>query len=104
MDAETTSATASPGDDPGAPAGGPEVTVYSRPGCPFCATLRWGLRRAGVAFREVDIWQDPEAAAFVRSVARGNETVPAVAVGTLTAVNPSARQVLRMLAEAGDHH
>jgi glutaredoxin len=55
--------------------------------------LRFGLRRARVQFREVNIWNDPSAAAFVRSVANGNETVPTVSIGTVHLVNPSARRV-----------
>jgi mycoredoxin len=55
--------------------------------------LRFGLRRARVKFHEVNIWNDPSAAAFVRSVANGNETVPTVTIGEVSLVNPSARQV-----------
>ncbi|MEQ1699899.1 MAG: glutaredoxin domain-containing protein, partial [Ilumatobacteraceae bacterium] len=36
-----------------------EITVYWRPGCPFCSSLRRGLHRAGLPFREVNIWDDP---------------------------------------------
>lgn len=72
-------------------------TVYWRPGCPWCARLRRGLARADVATREVDIWQDPAAAAVVRSVATGNETVPTVVIGDRALVNPSVRQVLDAL-------
>jgi mycoredoxin len=75
-----------------------EVVVYSRPGCPFCAMLRTGLRLKGVAFREVNIWHDPDAAAFVRSVARGNETVPTVSIGSVALVNPSVREVAALVA------
>lgn len=78
-----------------------EIVVYTRPGCPYCFTLRAGLRRAGLAFREINIWKDREAAAFVRSVANGNETVPTVTVGHISLVNPSARRV-RDLAAPGD--
>ncbi|MBI4884645.1 MAG: NrdH-redoxin [Actinobacteria bacterium] len=70
------------------------ITVYSRPGCPFCYSLRGGLRRAGIGFQEVDIWEDPKAAAFVRSVNGGSETVPTVTVDSMILINPSARQVL----------
>jgi len=77
----------------------PSITVYWRPGCGFCASLRAGLRREGVEFTEVDIWEDRDAAAFVRSVANGNEVVPTVTVGSTSLVNPSAREVVR-LAEA----
>lgn len=78
----------------------PPVTLYWRPGCPFCARLRWSLRWRRVATTEVNIWRDPEAAAFVRSVAEGNETVPTVVVGTTFLVNPSAREVMREVERA----
>ena len=76
-----------------APSGPSEIVLYTRPGCPYCLTLRAGLRRSGLAFREINIWDDPDAAAFVRSVADGNETVPTVVVGDVHMVNPSARRV-----------
>jgi mycoredoxin len=78
-----------------------DVTVYSRPGCPYCYLLRRGLRRRGVAFTEIDIWQQPEAAAAVRAVADGNETVPTVHVADQWLVNPRAAQV-QQLADTGD--
>jgi glutaredoxin-like protein len=81
--------------------GVPAVTVYWRPGCAFCSSLRRGLRRSGLATREVDIWSDPEAAAFVRAHARGNETVPTVDIGGTVLVNPSARRVVDEAAAAG---
>lgn len=75
-----------------------EIIVYWRPGCPFCSSLRSGLRCSGVAFREVNIWEHPAAAAFVRSVARGNESVPTVSVGSVNLVNPSTKAVLNVAA------
>jgi len=71
-----------------------EVVVYTRPGCPFCTLLRRGLRKRGLQFQEINIWQDSAAAAVVRSIANGNETVPTVVVGEWRAVNPSADEVL----------
>jgi len=79
----------------------PVVTVYWRPGCPYCMSLRRGLRRSGLATREVDIWSDPSAAAFVRDHAGGNETVPTVDVGGTVLVNPSARLVVDQAAQSG---
>lgn len=75
-----------------------EVTFFWRPGCGFCTRLRAGLEQAGVALHERNIWEDPEAAAFVRSVARGNETVPTVVVRGTALVNPPAAEVLARLA------
>lgn len=77
------------------------VTVYWRPGCPYCASLRRGLRRAGLATSEVNIWADRRSAATVRFLAGGNETVPTVVVGGTSFVNPSAAQVLAAAKEAG---
>jgi glutaredoxin-like protein len=75
------------------------VEFYWRPGCPYCLALRGPLRRSGLPVREINIWEDPKAAARVRSVAGGNETVPTVFVGTHAMVNPSMRQVLAAVRE-----
>ncbi|ABM15487.1 MULTISPECIES: glutaredoxin domain-containing protein [Mycolicibacterium] len=69
------------------------IEVYWRPGCPFCRRLMRALRGSGLTLREVNIWEDAEAAARVRSVADGNETVPTVFIGDRALVNPSSRQV-----------
>jgi len=69
------------------------VVVYWRPGCPYCARLRWGLRRRRVESEWINVWNDPSASAFVRSFNAGNETVPTVVVGEVTLVNPTPRQV-----------
>jgi hypothetical protein len=50
------------------------------------------LRR--VPARWINIWKDPEAAAFVRSVAGGNETVPTVILHGEAVVNPPPRRVI----------
>lgn len=73
------------------------VQFYWRPGCPFCARLSRGLRKSGIEFESVNIWEDPDAAARVRSVANGNETVPTVFIGDQALVNPSAAQVASLL-------
>jgi mycoredoxin len=79
------------------------IAFYTRPGCPFSAALFRRLRRRGLPLEVHDIWRDRDAAAFVRSVARGNETVPTVVVGGAAFVNPSARQVLAATAEHAPH-
>lgn len=74
----------------------PIVEVYWRPGCPYCSMLMQPVRRSGLRLREVNIWEDREAAARVRSVADGSETVPTVFVDNcaMVNVNPSLQQVL----------
>lgn len=63
--------------------------IYWRPGCPYCLRLRNALRREATRYHWVDIWSDPAAAATVRSVADGNETVPTVVTPERSYVNPS---------------
>jgi mycoredoxin len=72
---------------------GMPVRVYWRPGCPYCAMLRLGLRGARVRAEWINIWDDQAAAARVRSITGGDETIQTVVVGTRAMVNPSPRQV-----------
>lgn len=70
------------------------VVVYHRPGCVFCARLAAALGRAGRNRAVwVDIWADPRAAAYVRSVNDGNETVPTVVIDGVAITNPPPRRV-----------
>ncbi len=73
------------------------VDFYTRPGCPVSAMLWRSLHRRGIALRAHDIWADPDAAARVRAAARGNETVPTVAIGTTVLVNPRVADVIAAL-------
>ena len=77
----------------GAHTDGGGIVVHRRPGCPFCRKLRAQLLFTRLRHTTVDIWRDPDAAAFVRSVADGNETVPTVTVAGRPMVNPSLRQL-----------
>ncbi|MFE3879579.1 glutaredoxin domain-containing protein [Kitasatospora sp. NPDC059146] len=85
--------------------GSGEVVLYWRPLCTYCMKLRFGLLftrlRYSRRFTRVDIWKDPDAAAYVRSVADGNETVPTVRVAGRPMVNPSLRQLLAAAREYG---
>lgn len=72
----------------------PVISVYWRAGCGFCSSLFRALDRRGVPYERVDIRSGPEAAARVRAVARGHETVPTVFVGEVPLVNPRVHEVL----------
>ena len=76
---------------------GGKPIVYWRPGCQYCLRLRLVL--IGVAGRVswVNIWTDREAAAAVRAVAGGNETVPTVVADGVSRVNPGPRWVRERL-------
>lgn len=84
----------------GRPSGEEGVVIYWRPGCVFCARLRGRLGRVGKQATWVNIWQDAEAAAFVRSVNDGNETVPTVVIDGVVHPNPEPEMVRRRLTDA----
>lgn len=75
------------------------VRVYWRPGCMFCSMLRRDIGKAQLPVEEINIWEDASAAATVRSLADGNETVPTVVVGSRALVNPTLQQVLAAVAQ-----
>jgi mycoredoxin len=76
-----------------------EVTMYSTTWCGYCRRLKLQMEQAGIAYREVDIERDPEAAKFVEGVNGGNQTVPVVRFpDDSTATNPSLAEVQARLA------
>jgi mycoredoxin len=79
------------------------VHYYWRPGCPFCSMLRRGLDKLGVETIDHNIWDDPDAAAVVRSHTGGSETVPTVVIDGVGMVNPSAKQVAEHLERVAPH-
>ncbi|NYF97074.1 glutaredoxin domain-containing protein [Janibacter cremeus] len=64
------------------------VVIYWRPGCVYCMRLRGALGKDKDRATWISIWADEDAAAFVRSVNNGNETVPTVRVGETVRTNP----------------
>lgn len=74
------------------------VIVYWRPGCMYCERLRATLGADAERAQWINIWQDPEAAAYVRSVNDGNEVVPTVVIDSQPHTNPEPREVQAALA------
>lgn len=71
-----------------------QFTLYSTPWCGYCHRLKSQLAREGIEFDEVDIEQQPEAAAVVESANHGNQTVPTLVFRDGTALtNPSVTDV-----------
>src|SRR5665811_1039858 len=68
--------------------------IYWRPGCGFCARLRSTLGERAHDVQWVNIWQDKDAAAFVRSVNDGNEVVPTVVLDGIPVTNANPQVVL----------
>lgn len=77
------------------------VAIYWRPGCTFCQLLTARVRSHADRAAWVNIWQDPEGAAYVRSVNDGNETVPTVVMDGVAHTNPSPSVVREALSRLG---
>jgi mycoredoxin len=77
------------------------LKVYTTSWCGPCKRLKSQLTREGIAYDEIDIEADTEAARFVMSVNGGNQMVPTVVLpnGT-TLTNPSVKQLKALLAGA----
>ena len=70
------------------------MRMYTTVWCGYCQRLQAQMGREGMTFEEIDIENDPEAAAFVESVNGGNQTVPTLLFPDGTALtNPSIGQV-----------
>jgi mycoredoxin len=74
------------------------MKMYTTVWCGYCQRLKAQLGREGIAFEEIDIEVDPEAAAFVETVNGGNQTVPTMLFDDGSALaNPSIAQVKEKL-------
>ena len=75
------------------------VTMYSTTWCGYCMRLKKMLDREGIAYAEVNIEEDPDAADLVMRVNGGNRTVPTLVFPDGAALtNPSIDQVKQALA------
>lgn len=76
-----------------------ELVMYTTNWCGYCVRLKRFLEREAIAFREVNIEHDLEAARFVGSVNRGNHTVPTLTFADGSVMtNPTPAQVLAKVA------
>lgn len=74
-----------------------EVTVYWRPMCGYCAILKGELDERGIAYDNINIWENRDQAEVVKAANGGDELVPTVKIGEDFMANPSVDQVLAAL-------
>jgi mycoredoxin len=73
------------------------VLVYGASWCRFTFGLRQYLLESRVDYEYFDIDNDPQAAAFVRTIGDGKLKYPVVVVDEETAVNPRFSELQQML-------
>jgi glutaredoxin len=81
---------------------GEPVVVYGRPGCPGLRPVLNLLQKGGVPYDYVNIREDAAAAARLRAMANGHESVPTVVLPDgRVLVEPGTIGLRRALQEAG---
>jgi C_GCAxxG_C_C family probable redox protein len=58
-----------------------KVSIYTRPGCPFCAEAKHDLEERGVPYEEISIEGNPKAVAEVMRLSNGAGIVPILVIG-----------------------
>jgi len=56
----------------------PEVTIYTKPGCPYCAAAKQHYNNEGIEFTEYDVKSDEAIAAKASELAGGSNIVPVI--------------------------
>jgi len=57
------------------------ITIYTKPGCPYCADAKFLLKKKGAAFDEIDVSGDRAAFETMVERAGGRRTVPQIFIG-----------------------
>ena len=74
-----------------------EIVMYSTPWCGDCHRAKRVMQRHDIAYREVNIDEDDEAAAFVMQVNDGKRRVPTFDIGGTIYGNPPITDLVRLL-------
>lgn len=79
------------------------VTMYTTDWCGYCVRLKKLMEREGIAFAEVNIEHDAQAAELVMQANGGNRTVPTLLFANGAALtNPSIDQVKAQLGQLSE--
>ncbi len=55
-----------------------DVTMYTKPGCPYCAAAKDHYNQEGIAFDEINVIDNPVAQKKVLELSGGERIVPVV--------------------------
>ncbi|RPI57611.1 MAG: glutaredoxin family protein [Chloroflexi bacterium] len=58
-----------------------DITIYIKPGCPYCAAAKEDFRQRAVAYVEHDVLSDPAALARMLALNGGRRNVPTIVEG-----------------------
>jgi glutaredoxin 3 len=56
----------------------PEVTIYTKPGCPYCAAAMKYYTESAIPFKEISVANNPEVQATLLALTNGVKAVPVV--------------------------
>ena len=56
----------------------PDVTIYTKPGCPYCAAAKEHFTKEGIAYKEIDVFDVPGAKEEAIKIAGGKAMVPVI--------------------------
>lgn len=65
------------------------VTLYTKPGCPYCAAAKADLDARAIEYDEVDVCATPRAQEKVLELTSGRRIVPVLVDGDEVRVAPS---------------
>ncbi len=54
------------------------TTIYTKPGCPYCAAAKQDLDARGVEYQEIDVYTTPGAREELAELTGGANVVPVV--------------------------
>lgn len=57
------------------------VTIYTKPGCPYCAAAKQDLEERGVKYQEISTDSNPQVLEEIQRLSKGSNIVPVIVTG-----------------------